>query len=146
MLAYAVAAQLESVGLTPAGLVLVDTYMGTTSIETLPQVFEQMFKREEAFATIKDAGLMAMSIYSGLVSEWAPMQILTPVLLVRATQPMAGTPADGQWRTSLDFTHTAVDVPGDHFTVLEAHADSTAQAVQEWVLDLTPVMAGASDM
>jgi len=31
---------------------------------------------------------------------------------------------------------TVVDVPGDHFTMMGDHADTTAQAVNEWLAEL----------
>jgi hypothetical protein len=31
------------------------------------------------------------------------------------------------------MAHTAIKVPGDHFTILEAQAPSTARAVHEWL-------------
>lgn len=80
-----------------------------------------------------DAALTAMSAYSGLLAEWAPVEISAPILLVRATQPMPGGLSDSQSAPVLDVDHTAVEAAGNHFTMMEDGADSTALAVQGWL-------------
>ena len=57
-------------------------------------------------------------------------------MLVRATLPMNGQPADSEWRASLDTAHTVVDVPGDHFTMLDEHAQTTGREVEKWLSQL----------
>jgi len=49
-------------------------------------------------------------------------------LVARATEPLAGSTSP-----HLAYPHDAVELAGDHFTVLEEHADRTAQAVHECV-------------
>jgi len=133
MLAYAVAAHLESIGIPPAAIVLIDTYMDGTLWEVLPQVLEGMVERDRAYVSIKDAGLTAMSAYGQLLADWKAPEVTCPVLLTRATQPMAGMSADATWRTSLDAEATVIEVQGDHFTMMENHAEATAQAVESWL-------------
>jgi thioesterase domain-containing protein len=87
---------------------------------------------------VDDVRLTAMGAYLQLFEEWKPAEIATPTLLVRAAEPMPGVAADSGWQASWDRAHTAIDVPGDHFTVLEEHAESTAQAVQDWLSTVTP--------
>jgi hypothetical protein len=41
-------------------------------------------------------------------------------------------PADG-WRTSREAPHDRVEVPGDHFTMLDDHVADTAAAVGKWL-------------
>jgi hypothetical protein len=36
-------------------------------------------------------------------------------------------------RVTWSRQHDTVDVPGDHFTVLEEHATTTAKAVRDWL-------------
>jgi hypothetical protein len=66
------------------------------------------------------------------------------VLLVRASEPLdAGTAGptgaerqpEGktEWKPEWKTAHTTLDVAGDHFTLLEAHARTTADAVREWL-------------
>ncbi len=132
-LAYAVAAQLESMGLAPAGLVLLDSYMDLTGFEMLPQVIERLSESEQARASINDAALTAMSAYSGLLAQWTVPDIAAPILLVRASEPLPGIAVSAGSGPTLDLSHTAVDVGGNHFTMMDEHAERTAQAVQRWL-------------
>jgi acyl transferase domain-containing protein/acyl carrier protein len=133
MFAYAVAARLERSGVPPVAVILLDTYMDKTLWEVLPQVLDRMVEREQTYMPIKDVGLTAMGAYAELLAEWKMSELACPILLVRASQPMAGRPADVLWEASLDVPHTAVDVLGDHFTMIEEHSQSTAQAVEAWL-------------
>ncbi|WP_190822682.1 alpha/beta hydrolase family protein [Saccharopolyspora pogona] len=71
------------------------------------------------------------------MADWQPKPIIGRTLLVRATQPMPGAIADPtgmlDWRPEWPYEHEVVDVPGDHLTVLEDHAETTAQAVRDWL-------------
>jgi thioesterase domain-containing protein len=138
LFAYAVASHLESLDAGPAAVVLIDTYVNENFFEALPRVFAWMLEREETYVAVTDAGLTAMGAYARLLREWTPAAIVSPTLLVQATQPMSGTPEGAEWGSSWDFAHATVAVPGDHFTMMEEHADATAQAVAKWVLDVLP--------
>ena len=137
MLAYAVAARLERIGIPPIGVVLLDTYMDRTLWDVLPQVLNGMVEREQTYMPIKDVGLTAMGAYAELLAEWKMSELACPILLVRATQPMVDRPGDDSWRAALDVPHTAVDVLGDHFTMMEEHSQTTAQAVEAWLSELS---------
>ena len=134
LLAAAVAAHLEGL-VEPRlrGVVQVDTYPSTALATTLPQVIEGMLEREGAYMSVDDVRLTAMLAYGRLLQEYEPPQLDSAVLLVRASEPMRGMAEDGEWRSSCDMAHSVVDVPGDHFTVMEEHVRSTAQAVEEWL-------------
>jgi acyl transferase domain-containing protein/NADP-dependent 3-hydroxy acid dehydrogenase YdfG/acyl carrier protein len=132
-LAYAIASHLESAGFGPAGVALLDTYISDGFFEALPKVFTWMLERDEAYVALTDAGLTAMSAYARLLADWTATAITSPTLLVQAVQPMPGTPEGAEWGSSWDFAHAAASVPGDHFTMMEEHADATAQAVGEWI-------------
>jgi hypothetical protein len=56
-----------------------------------------------------------------------------PVLLVRVSEPTGQWPAGEDWRPSWQFPHTAVDAPGNHFTVMEEHAEALARSVEGWL-------------
>ena len=133
LLAYAVASHLERIGVRPAAVVLIDTYPMSTLYKILPGALDGMFEREEAGVSINDIRLTAMGAYGRLLAEWEPTQIATPTLLLKATKPIAyktRAPEGPSW----PFPHCAVDVPGDHFTIMEAHASATARAVEDWLL------------
>ncbi|MEK8173973.1 hypothetical protein NKH77_48615 [Streptomyces sp. M19] len=46
---------------------------------------------------------------------------------------MRKTLGDGDFRPSWNLPHTALDVPGDHFTIMQEHAASTAESVDCWL-------------
>lgn len=89
-----------------------------------------MFTRLDEAGGPTDARLTAMGAYLRLLTDWEPADAATPVLVARTTRPLTGydrPPAT--W----DHPHDTVEVTGDHFTVLEEHADAAAQAVHEWL-------------
>jgi thioesterase domain-containing protein len=98
-----------------------------------------MLELEGRFAPIDDGGLTAMGAWGRLLAEWEPREVSAPTLLIRASEPMPGISADGEWRSSWDFAHSSVEVAGDHFTMMEDHVVETARALQEW---LSSTLAG----
>ncbi len=132
ILAYAVASHLESIGIPPAAVILLDTY--PLENDRLSDLTHAMFAQEGELIHMTDARLTAMGAYMRIFPDYEPTSITTPTLLVRATEPMAGVSTDHEWRCSWAFSHTAVDVPGDHASMMEDHAASTAQAVEDWLL------------
>ncbi len=134
-LAYAVADHLERIGTPPVAVILIDTYMDVTLPQMLSQVFDKMADGKDGYASIKDAGLIAMGAYVRMLTEWEVPSLTFPILLVRAIQPMdvsvrsPGAPC----KASLDEAHTVVEVHGDHFTMMEEHVQATAQAVETWL-------------
>jgi thioesterase domain-containing protein/NADP-dependent 3-hydroxy acid dehydrogenase YdfG/acyl carrier protein len=134
-LAYAVAAQLESVGVTPAGVVLIDTYSFASGAfsEAVREAIGGMLALEGGFVPIGDRSLTAMGAYGRLLAEWEPREISASTLLIQASEPMSGVSADGEWRSSWDFAHSSVEVAGNHFTMMEDHVAETARALQEWL-------------
>ncbi|MEB3963033.1 thioesterase domain-containing protein, partial [Streptomyces kunmingensis] len=137
VLAYATAARLAEEGRPPAGVVLLDTYVpGDDSLGQFEdQLLGGMFEREEGFARMDAARLSAMSWYFNLLGGWRPAPITPPVLLVRAGRPMPGGEqlAPGQWQTGWREADQVVDVPGNHFTMMEDLAGATAEAVDTWL-------------
>ncbi|WP_445978210.1 thioesterase domain-containing protein [Streptomyces castrisilvae] len=137
VLAYATAARLEREGRAPAGVVLVDTYVpGDDSLGQFEdQLLGGMFEREAGFARMDAARLSAMSWYFNLLGGWRPGPLASPVLLVRAGQPMPGGEglAPEKWQTGWSEAGRVVDVPGNHFTMMEDLAHTTAEAVDRWI-------------
>ncbi|MER5527421.1 type I polyketide synthase [Streptomyces sp. NPDC002677] len=131
LLADGVAAELAARGRPAAGLVLVDTFVFGPELPTEgAALFEQMRARLAESGAVTDARLTAMGGYLRLLTDWEPADSGTPVLVARATEPLTGfdrPPA------SWAYPHDVVELAGDHFTVLEEHADRTAQAVHEWL-------------
>ncbi|MFI6039931.1 SDR family NAD(P)-dependent oxidoreductase, partial [Streptomyces sp. NPDC051315] len=144
VLALSAARRLQERGATPAAVVLLDTYMPRADSPFLrfsQQMLGGMFERESMFAHMDTDRLTAMSWYVALIGEWEPGPLDCPVLLVRSSEPPVpaadgeGLPARG-WQTSWERAHTVLDVPGNHFTMMEAHARSTADATESWLTGL----------
>ncbi|GAA4022642.1 hypothetical protein GCM10022247_53620 [Allokutzneria multivorans] len=85
-----------------------------------------------------DAWITAFGHYATL--DWASVTaggFTAPMLFVRASDP-PDEALRGSWNPSWDNAHTTVDVPGDHFSMMERYADATAGAVHGWLLDHVP--------
>lgn len=103
-----------------------------------PGLSEGMDERQDTYVPVDDNRLLAMGAYFRLFGGWKPEAVKTPTLLLRAGERFFDwtRSTDGDWRSYWDLEHTAVDVPGNHFTMMEEHAPTTAQAVEGW-LDTT---------
>jgi hypothetical protein len=134
-LAHAVAGHLESAGVMPAAVVLLDTYLGEGGgLGWLtPSLMRSIFAPVEDSLALDDTRLTAMTAYLRLFAEWQPTELGASVALIRATQPMPTMEADDpdRWQASWPFPHLAVDVTGNHFSIMAEHADSTSEAVEK---------------
>ncbi|MFI0907725.1 type I polyketide synthase [Streptomyces sioyaensis] len=141
ILALAVAHYLEKVGTPPAGVALLDTYLpreDSPFTRFAGEMIGGMFDRESLFAHMDADRLTAMSWYIHVVGGWAPDRLSCPVLLVRSSEPpvsveQAGELAAEEWQASWDGADTVAEVPGNHFTMMEDHAGSTAKTVTAWM-------------
>ncbi|WP_280118924.1 type I polyketide synthase [Streptomyces marokkonensis] len=141
VLALATARRMQERGAAPAAVVLLDTYMPRADSPFLrfsQQMLGGMFDRESLFAHMDSDRLTAMSWYVAMIGEWEPGPLDCPVLLVRSTEPpVPAEPGEEmrpeEWQTSWDRAHTVLDVPGNHFTMMEDHARSTAEATDGWL-------------
>jgi len=133
-LAHAVAAQLESVGVFPGAVILLDTHLasGGGLDWVTPSLLRTLFGGDQQIDLIDDVGLTAMTAYMRLFAEWRPGELAAPVTLIRADQPMPtmGAEDSDRWRASWPLPHTTVDVPGNHFSMMIEHAETTARAVE----------------
>ncbi|MEV7198207.1 type I polyketide synthase [Streptomyces sp. NPDC093510] len=135
-LAHGVAARLEELGAGPAAVVLLDTYLsdneGMTQFNDV--LIGGMFAREERAAPMDGTRLTAMGRYFRLLDTWTPPAVQAPTLLVRAGEPLSEPdPGAGDWRATWPTAQSVVDVPGDHFSLMEEHVATTAQAVDDWL-------------
>ncbi|MET7641405.1 SDR family NAD(P)-dependent oxidoreductase [Streptomyces sp. NPDC005438] len=148
VLAHSVAARLEAAGTPPRALVLLDTYPPTTVDSPLTSFLDAlvagMYRRQDGVARMDFARLTAMSRYFELFEDWRREPVSVPQLLVRASESLLPEEEPGQWRTGWRLPeaagegspHRTVDVPGDHFTMMDTHADTTAEAVRTWLRDV----------
>ncbi|MEU4242470.1 SDR family NAD(P)-dependent oxidoreductase [Actinoplanes sp. NPDC026619] len=135
-LAHLMAERLERAGSPAAGLVLLDTYendhgqddLRATLIATgLTRI------RARLDPAAEHALMLAAGTYVRLLHHWRPGPLATPSLLVAAADPLPGLPAT--WRATRSVPHARVEVPGDHFSMLNVHARTTAAAVREWLVN-----------
>jgi acyl transferase domain-containing protein/thioesterase domain-containing protein len=139
LVAHAVAAHLEAAGIVPAAVVLIDTYSpgdAQTWQEARPGVEQAMLDRNDDPGDVSrgDAWVTAMARYFGF-DWWDLRTVSAPTALVRATEPVGPVAAGEEWNTSWTFarTVTALQAPGNHFSLIREHAASTAQIVSEWL-------------
>jgi NADPH:quinone reductase-like Zn-dependent oxidoreductase/thioesterase domain-containing protein/acyl carrier protein len=132
-IAHATAGHLERAGASPQAVVLLDSY--PPQGDPLPWM-RFLFERNgagQALAFAGDAGLTAMAAYLRIFSEWQPDELSIPTVIIGAEEPTDGLQIDGvgEWRHRWGRIDIAMEVPGNHFTMLDEHAESTAQAVHE---------------
>ncbi|MEU6084961.1 type I polyketide synthase [Streptomyces sp. NPDC047108] len=147
ILALAAARHLEETGRPALGVALLDTYMPRTDspfTRFSAEMLGGMFDRESMFAHMDADRLSAMSWYISMIGEWDPGELATPVVLMRPSEPpvtaaQEGPLEPGDWQSSWDGAGSVVDVPGNHFTMMESHAATTASALATWIgTDLPP--------
>jgi polyene macrolide polyketide synthase len=143
VVAYELARELHARGLAPAGLVLLDTYTlnlkgerGVFDDEALQHALSTRlveYVRRMGFDTLSER-ITAQLWNLDLLRGWRPEGISVPSLYVRSTQALAHGQGD-EWRDEVAAAaDSVVEVPGDHFTMLEPEqVSSTARAVGEWL-------------
>ncbi|MEU9608108.1 type I polyketide synthase [Streptomyces sp. NPDC048057] len=145
--AHAVAARLAATGTPPAGLVLLDSHHVTPEREDEPWLLALPARMALAMGTefdtaVDDMALTAFGSYTQMLRGWHPEPLDpfdVPALVIRAADGDApiGRPGQAPWPGSYD----TAEVPGDHWTIVEDHAATTARAVRTW----TDGLAGRTD-
>ncbi|WP_143645399.1 thioesterase domain-containing protein, partial [Streptomyces antioxidans] len=136
LIAHALAGHLERCGHGPAAVLMLDTYFSDRiDADFHDLVGPAMMGRENEATLLSDTRVIAMGGYQRVVAEWAPARLASPTLLVRAAEPFSEQLREAQdhWQADVDVPHTTIDVPGNHFTILEECAQSTALAVHTWL-------------
>ncbi len=133
VVAHAVAHELAAAGRKPDGIVMVDTFepAGEDRAATFGWAMGQIIDRDHDYVVLNDANLLAMGAYLRVFDEWTPSPAPVRGLLLRAARPATDRAANN-WRTWQAVDET-VEVPGDHFSVLEQDAVTTAAAVESWL-------------
>jgi thioesterase domain-containing protein len=111
--------------------------MDEVSEGTLRQLVEAMLDRASGYMSLSDTRLTAMGSYARLLGDLQPAATDTPTLLLRAAAQTMAREAPGPQRDGQASAPTEIEVPGDHFSMMEAHADETARTVQSWLLENT---------
>ncbi len=139
-LAHAVAARLEARGHVPRAVVLLDTWFPKDDIpeDQIREQLQGIAVNDHAFALMTEAQVTAQGAYLELFDGWQPQAVAAPVLLVRAAERMpqredAETAAPRGWSAEWDFAHDTFDALGNHQTMMNEHAVTTATAVSHWL-------------
>ncbi|QUH00053.1 SDR family NAD(P)-dependent oxidoreductase [Saccharopolyspora erythraea] len=133
LMAYALATELLDRGHPPRGVVLIDVYPPghqDAMNAWLEELTATLFDRETV--RMDDTRLTALGAYDRLTGQWRPRETGLPTLLVSASEPMGPWPDDG-WKPAWPFEHDTVAVPGDHFTMVQEHADAIARHIDAWL-------------
>ena len=118
-----------------AGLIMLDTYVPAAEDENrqvLADAVGGVLARRHEMTAIGDDDLVATGNYVRLWPEFEPATVAAPSLLIRASESLGDAFAAGRlaaWQVPEDV----VEVTGDHFGLIEASADATAQAVKSWL-------------
>ncbi|GAA2552829.1 type I polyketide synthase [Winogradskya consettensis] len=138
LVAHALVSHLEERGIEPAGLVLIDVYPMYRPIYDVwkNELSMGALVRKEQYVPMDDIRLTAQAAYGKVVVAFAPREIRTPTLFLRATEPLGPWDLEEDWRCDWELPHTLVEVPGTHFSMMVEHADTTAQAISEWIATL----------
>ncbi|MGW0191223.1 SDR family NAD(P)-dependent oxidoreductase [Streptomyces sp. NPDC003362] len=144
-IAQAVAARLDETGETPAALILLDTYLhAETSGALATALTDGLFTRHGSDADTDTRSLTAMGAYFRVFEDWTPTGTDAPTLFLRAADALPGTQPDA--KPSWAPEATLQETPGDHFSMLEEHAGTTARAVHSWLAErTTPVTSSRSE-
>lgn len=135
-LAYGIAALLERRGNPVSAVVLIDAYpfsSVSSHDDRTRALLRKMFDDKQLRQFLTGIRLSAMAWYVTLFTDWQLEPISAPTLLLRPTDPMPGMAADSAWEAVWPYPHDTVRVPGDHWTMMMQHADSTAAAVESWL-------------
>jgi thioesterase domain-containing protein/acyl carrier protein len=101
-----------------------------------PELFEGFFTREAETAAISLCGMTAMGAYISMTSKMRVARLDVPTLLVLAEEALTCSSGHAfSVRDAWPEPHMeTVTVAGDHFSMLEGHASTTAVAVEEWLV------------
>ncbi|SER99935.1 polyketide synthase 12 [Lentzea xinjiangensis] len=117
--AHHLATRLQHTDNAPAALILLD----------VPEKTDENMRRDaldRAATTLDpsqgDTSLTAMAAYSHLYRGWAAEPAPLPTLFLHAEDDGFGDPG-----------HAGRTIPGNHFSIIDRHADTTAQAIDDWL-------------
>ncbi|MFJ2847520.1 type I polyketide synthase [Streptomyces sp. SID4946] len=138
--AHGTAAHLQSLGRSPAGVVMLDSFSLRHRDDS--RVFSSMMNQFNQLSQTLDVGpdeLTAMGRYMPMFEEWAAAgsvpQLSVPTLLVRAREQAVLNPETGAVTPPPEHVDTTVVSPGNHYSMMQEYAPRTAEAVRDWLLD-----------
>jgi acyl transferase domain-containing protein len=137
LVAHALAARLADLGAAPAAVVLIDTFTPESAgvPDDILAALPGAVLAGGGDAPGGDGWLTALAHYYAF--DWRGLPRLdVPALLVRAADPVPGSTVD-ETGSTWEFSRvaTTLSVPGDHFTMMREHAETTARAVEWWLAE-----------
>jgi thioesterase domain-containing protein len=136
--AHRIAEYLQGTDQEPAGVVLLDTQLPKDMDAGFSRaVAKPMLSIVSSYGAGSDDAMIAMQWYPEAVGlkEHQPAQLRMPTLYVRALEPVDGLSkvanAQATHETKWYSPYTIVDVPGDHFTMLQNV--ETPRAIEAWL-------------
>nr|BAF85844.1 modular polyketide synthase [Streptomyces cyaneogriseus subsp. noncyanogenus] len=128
---HTVTSRLEHLGVRPQAVVVMDAYLPDEGMAPVAAALtSEIFDRVTEFIDLDYARLVAMGGYFRIFAGWRPPALETPTLFLRARESEQPPPVWGE-------PHTVLETDGNHFTMLEEHAESTARHVHTWLAGLT---------
>jgi type I polyketide synthase AVES len=128
---HTVTSRLEHLGVRPQAVVVMDAYLPDEGMAPVAAALtSEIFDRVTEFIDLDYARLVAMGGYFRIFAGWRPPALETPTLFLRARESEQPPPVWGE-------PHTVRETDGNHFTMLEQHAESTARHVHTWLAELT---------
>ncbi|OIJ90609.1 beta-ketoacyl synthase [Streptomyces sp. MUSC 14] len=135
-IAHEAADRLNALDAGPESLVLLDSHVpGSAGLAEIQfGLLGDAYAEWTATQPLRGAELTAMAHHLQMFEDWAPADIGVPTLLLRATERMDGPRSAGeQWQARWGPGHDAVDVPGNHLSMVDDHAATTATAISDWL-------------
>ncbi|MGH3242965.1 MAG: thioesterase domain-containing protein, partial [Spirillospora sp.] len=140
LVSHMVARHLEEAGHKLDGLVLIDTFQVDDEAMAAGQeaLALALLEMEPAFGRFDSARLSGMGYYANLLLDFAPADLDAPVLFVQAAESFVPVPdndpdAGDMLAAPWDPAHTLRTAPGNHFTLIQDHAEATARIIREWL-------------
>ncbi len=140
ILAYETARRLAEQGTPVRAVVLLDTYMleSPAARALQPHLWHGLYEREYLTDGYTATGLSAYAWTERLLGPWTPAPVPFPTLLLRASEPLPAPPgtepvAHG-WQTDLPHITTTLTATGNHFTLINQHAPTTAAHITDWLV------------
>jgi NAD(P)-dependent dehydrogenase (short-subunit alcohol dehydrogenase family)/thioesterase domain-containing protein/acyl carrier protein len=141
-IAHGVTRALERDGRAPLGLVLLDTYLldRAEPMRLFAAMMGQLVGGERITRVMDDRHILAMGAYIRMLGEAPADAIDTPSLLVAASESLG----EGMQSEVSRETDSTTPVVGNHFTIIEEHAQTTATAIDAWLSQMAQPLANTS--
>ena len=133
-LAHALAGRLEREGkFGPVAVVLLDSYPIADGVSgvMLDALGDALVGDMLGF--LNDCRLTAMGAYVRLLSAWRPAEIAVPTLCVKASESLRGAAEEIESEQRWEPGGEVLEAPGDHLTMMDEHAGTTAGVIGEWL-------------